>query len=248
MKKVFYLFATAMMVLFASCGDKGVQPADPAITYADASKFSGEYEADFQQLENVPLDGCFEIQSVTTAMVPWGTEFAIKATVNLKMIKAPAEKIDLFFGEIQLLDENGTVLETCTRIEGIKDLAALSEGGIGILTGDSKSWKQEDTEEMLKKIKFIRLSGFAGGKVVEPEPKEPEPVVEEVSSSSDSYSDPISDAASEISRAQSAAAAEISRAQQAAAEEISKAQQAAAEEMRKAQKQAADEMRKAMGY
>lgn len=179
MKKVLFgmLMLSAMFVL-AACGSKSnssneeskevaeeekptVEIADPAITYTEANFNSGEYQ-------NVPLNGCFEIQKVAvakTANENRNSEYSYKvvATINLKMIKDYPEKVDFVRGNIQLINKDGAVLATLSAI--LDKYKGMKIGDVAICSDYKLA--EYDADGLVADTKYIRLADLNGSRKVE---------------------------------------------------------------------------------
>ena len=248
--------ATALVMLFASCGEgkkSGIQPADPAITY-------GTYEEDYDwkdtRIVNVPLDGCLEVQKVSAVVVP-GKEHSsidkqINVTIEVKMVKAPSMKIDECGGaSIQLLNEDGAVLQECyADYRGVKELLQLSVGGIATLTGHTKEDGGGIIQELFDQIKYIRLINLSGGHKENKESSKTSE--EEASDDDDSDEETVSNlstsnledvANNQMKKAEEIANKQMKKAEEIANRQMEKAERIANEQMEEAERQA----RKALG-
>ncbi|MCH5213749.1 MAG: hypothetical protein J1E97_01050 [Muribaculaceae bacterium] len=166
-KNIFMILSLSILCLMTSCGGGDIKPADPPITY-DAYKSNSYYK-----YEDMPVKGCFEIEKVGATLIPdedYSNIYSdIQATVKVKVLKTPdpsKERTTSTLG-IQLLDKDEAVLATITwRIEGRSDLFNSQQGDIIILTGHTDGMPNDKAEEMLKKIKYIRLAGVAMGREI----------------------------------------------------------------------------------
>ena len=187
MKKVlFSVLMLSAMFMIASCGSKSnsgeatseeanseeaatpkCEPADPPFTYKEFVAPS-HWEENW---ENVPLDGCFEIQKVAVAKTTnenRDSEYSYKimVTVNLKMIKDYPNKVNYIVGNIQLLNKDGAVLADLGT-ERLEDaLGSLKVGGIGVISDYKLA--EYDADGLVNDIKYIRITEFsAGHKIIE---------------------------------------------------------------------------------
>lgn len=160
MKNLLSLSLILIAIIFTSCGDSKIEPANPAFTYK-------EYQTSYPYEHNLKLDGCFEIQSIGAIVNdrPGMQENAeIVFTINIKMIKNFAHKP--FLGEyysasgkdisIQYLDKDNNVVGEISPFFVKHNIFDLSKGQTGSVTGTITTTK-EDAKELLSKIKYVRV-------------------------------------------------------------------------------------------
>lgn len=248
MKKLNSLLIVTFALMIANCGEgkkDGVQPADPPITYTQYE--SGEY------YENIPLDGCLEVQSVSAVVVD-GEKYSsihkqINVTINIKMVKdLPMKPDDSKDCKIQLLNEDGAVLQECYA-HGVDDVLRMSAGGVGIITGSTEEDSGSNINELFSKVKFIRLAGLSARHRKE----NPETVTSETSEDSSSSDDTSAASSSRdddgvsstIRDAAESARSQMRQVQEEASNQWKQAQEEAREQMRQAQEEAKEQMRQA---
>lgn len=172
MKKVLFsvLMISAMLIL-SSCGGNTksanesdevatneILPADPPITYKNVG---------IDGVEDIPIDGCFEVQKVSASVVSGEelvTDAHISVTMKIKKVKALPEKPDensYYYNQVnfELIDENETVIAE-TKYFAPKSILDLSEGNVEVITSKTKENRKTDVEKLFSKVKYIRLAGL----------------------------------------------------------------------------------------
>lgn len=153
---------TIVSMFLVSCSG-GIEPADPAIEYTTHE--SGEYA--LEKTEDVPLNGCFEVQSVSAVVVP-GKKFSsiqsqINVTIAVKLTKDLPDKVDDCSARFSLLNSDGAELAE-RYLSG--ELRGKHAGDVVSFTGHTNEDSNDNVKEMFSQIKYIRLVNFSAWKIV----------------------------------------------------------------------------------
>lgn len=244
-KLVYYSLIVSALFMVASCGSKSnsanedeaanstYEPADPSFTYGD-----GSYEDYSDKYENVPLDGCFEMDKVSLACTQKDLEYMLQATINLKMVKDYPDTVDRIQGEIQLINKDGAVIAELGWEWYTRELKAVKVGGIGVITDSRKFSLESEANELLSNTKYVRLANFIAAKKVSKSDDNSSDSSDETSMESSGSSDIEGIASSQMKTAERIAQKQMEEAERIAQKQMEEAERIANKQMEEAEKQA----------